>query len=217
MTTRKRSASIRLASMRKSFALKPLALGVAWLSIVGTPRALTKIELISAEARREADLASIEPGRFTIVGPDRAVVYGESISPEGQMENVFLERQVAHDAPELAELRSVWQPPVEHVQYPTLYPPLSLALFSLSASAGVDAAPVVWKVLATLAVAASTPVSRAIVAFTSAKSRTPCAGPRGASGGDAGAAGEASTYTFSASPRRSKVRKNSSSVGPLSS
>ncbi len=74
--------------------LLPLALGVAWLSIEGTPMALTKIELISAEARREADLASIEPGRFTVVGPERAVVYGESISPEGYMENVFLERQV---------------------------------------------------------------------------------------------------------------------------
>lgn len=74
--------------------LLPLALGVAWLSIEGTPRALTKIELISAEARREADLASIEPGRFTVIGPDRAVVYGESISTEGLMEKVFLERQV---------------------------------------------------------------------------------------------------------------------------
>src|SRR6056300_1374940 len=74
--------------------LLPLALSVAWLSIEGTPRALTKIDRISAEARREADLASIEPGRFTTVGPDRAVVYGESVSPEGYMEKVFMERQV---------------------------------------------------------------------------------------------------------------------------
>ena len=74
--------------------LLPLALAVAWLSLEGTPRALTKIELISAEARREADLASIEPGRFTIVGPERAVIYGESISAEGQMEKVFMERRV---------------------------------------------------------------------------------------------------------------------------
>ena len=74
--------------------LLPLALGVAWLSIEGTPRALMNIDRISAEARREADLASIEPGRFTVVGPTEAVIYGESISPEGQMENVFLERQM---------------------------------------------------------------------------------------------------------------------------
>lgn len=81
--------------------LLPLALGVAWLSIEGTPMALTKIELISAEARREADLASIEPGRFTIIGPERAVVYGESISPEGQMEKVFLERQIGGNGVEV--------------------------------------------------------------------------------------------------------------------
>ena len=74
--------------------LLPLALAVAWLSLEGTPRALTKIDLISAEARREADLASIEPGRFTIVGPERAVIYGESVSAEGQMEKVFMERRV---------------------------------------------------------------------------------------------------------------------------
>ena len=81
--------------------LVPLAAAVAWLSIEGTPRALTKIELISAEARREADLASIEPGRFTVVGPERAVIYGESISADGQMEKVFMERQVDGDGVEV--------------------------------------------------------------------------------------------------------------------
>jgi lipopolysaccharide export system permease protein len=74
--------------------LVPLSLIVAWLSIVGTPQALTKIERISAEARREADLASIEPGRFTVLGPDQAVIYGESITPDGFMENVFIQRNV---------------------------------------------------------------------------------------------------------------------------
>jgi lipopolysaccharide export system permease protein len=81
--------------------LVPLALGVAWLSIEGTPLALTKIDQISAEARREADLASIEPGRFTVFGPDQAVVYGESISPDGFMEKVFMERRVADDVVEV--------------------------------------------------------------------------------------------------------------------
>jgi len=81
--------------------LVPLALGVAWLSIVGTPTALIKISQIAAEAKREADLASIEPGRFTVIGPDRAVVYGERISPDGVMENVFLERQVSGNVVEV--------------------------------------------------------------------------------------------------------------------
>ena len=74
--------------------LLPLALGVAWLSIEGSPSAYAKIDLISAEARREADLGSIEPGRFTVFGPDEAVVYGESVTPDGAMHNVFIERRI---------------------------------------------------------------------------------------------------------------------------
>ncbi|MGB5490523.1 MAG: LPS export ABC transporter permease LptF [Woeseiaceae bacterium] len=75
--------------------LAPLALGVAWLSMEGAPMALTAVDRIGAEARREADLASIEPGRFTIFGPDQAVVYGESVTADGVMEKVFMQRQVA--------------------------------------------------------------------------------------------------------------------------
>jgi len=74
--------------------LTPLAAGVAWLAIVGAPQALSNIERISAEARREADLHSIEPGRFTVFGPEQAVVYGERVTPDGFMENVFLERRI---------------------------------------------------------------------------------------------------------------------------
>ena len=81
--------------------LVPLALGVAWLSIEGTPRALTTIERISAEARREADLNSIEPGRFTVFGPDHAVVYGERITEDGFMEGVFMERRLEEDSIEV--------------------------------------------------------------------------------------------------------------------
>ncbi len=74
--------------------LVPLALSVAWLSIDLGPRALQTIERVGAEARREADLASIEPGRFVSIGPDNAVVYGERISEDGLMENVFLQRRL---------------------------------------------------------------------------------------------------------------------------
>ncbi len=72
----------------------PLVLGVAWLSIEVGPRALTAVDRIGAEARREADLASIEPGRFTVLGPDRAVVYGNNVTPEGHLEKVFMQRLV---------------------------------------------------------------------------------------------------------------------------
>ncbi len=59
--------------------------------------------------------------------------------------------QVNHNAPELAELKAKWQPPEEHAKYPTLYPPLALSLFALSASFGADNAALVWKLITTLA------------------------------------------------------------------
>jgi lipopolysaccharide export system permease protein len=74
--------------------LVPLSLAVAWLSIDLGPSALHAIERVGAEARREADLASIEPGRFVSIGPDDAVVYGERIRDDGLMENVFLQRRL---------------------------------------------------------------------------------------------------------------------------
>jgi lipopolysaccharide export system permease protein len=52
--------------------LIPLALGVAWLAMDIGPRALTAIERIGVEARRQADLASIEAGKFTSDGADGA-------------------------------------------------------------------------------------------------------------------------------------------------
>ena len=70
----------------------PLALSVAWLSIDLGPRAMAQVERIGAEARREADLASIEPGKFTVIGSDRAVIYGSRITPEGLIEKVFMQR-----------------------------------------------------------------------------------------------------------------------------
>lgn len=73
----------------------PLAAGVAWLSIEIGPRALVAVDRIGAEARRSADLASIEPGRFTVFGPDDAVVYGERVSSKGVMHRVFLQRRLA--------------------------------------------------------------------------------------------------------------------------
>ncbi len=72
----------------------PLAAGVAWLAIDVGPRALSAVDRIGAEARREADLGSIEPGRFAEFGPENAVVYGENVTADGVMERVFLQRRL---------------------------------------------------------------------------------------------------------------------------
>ena len=85
--------------------LVPLAGIVAWLSIDLGPRALQAVDRIGAEARRAADLASIEPGRFTEVGPDNAVVYGERILDDGSMENVFLQRRIGEGVVEVVVAR----------------------------------------------------------------------------------------------------------------
>jgi lipopolysaccharide export system permease protein len=79
----------------------PLVIGVAWVSIFGGPMAFQAVDRIGAEARREADLASIEPGQFTVFGADKAVVYGNSVTPEGRMEGVFMERRIEDGAIEV--------------------------------------------------------------------------------------------------------------------
>jgi lipopolysaccharide export system permease protein len=75
-----------------SWLLVPLSLAVGWLAMEVVPVALTEIERIGVEARRQADLASIEPGRFTTNNREGAVVYAEKVLAEGTVENVFLQR-----------------------------------------------------------------------------------------------------------------------------
>lgn len=72
--------------------LAPLAVGVAWLAMDVAPGALVAVERIGIEARRQADLSSIEPGRFTSAGND-AIVYAERVPGPGRVENVFLQRR----------------------------------------------------------------------------------------------------------------------------
>lgn len=71
----------------------PLALIVAWISLDVGPRALVAVERIGMEARRQADLSSIEPGQFTSTASDGAVVYAEGVSEGGAVQNVFLQRR----------------------------------------------------------------------------------------------------------------------------
>lgn len=71
----------------------PLFLGVFWLAVDVGPRALADIERIGVEARRQADLASIEPGTFVSGDSDGTVVYAEQVVGPGQVENVFLQRR----------------------------------------------------------------------------------------------------------------------------
>jgi lipopolysaccharide export system permease protein len=71
----------------------PLAAAVAWIAMDVGPKALVAVERIGLEARRQADLASIEPGQFTTTSSNGAVVYAEAVSESGAVENVFLQRR----------------------------------------------------------------------------------------------------------------------------
>lgn len=73
----------------------PLTAAVLWLATDIGPRALEGIEKIGVEARRQADLASIEPGTFVSTGDDNSVVYAENVLGPGRIENVFLQRRNA--------------------------------------------------------------------------------------------------------------------------
>jgi lipopolysaccharide export system permease protein len=75
------------------------------LSIDLGPRALQTIERVGAEARRAADLASVEPGQFVVFGPGNAVVYAERIRKDGMIENVFLQRRVGEGKLEIVVAR----------------------------------------------------------------------------------------------------------------
>jgi lipopolysaccharide export system permease protein len=69
----------------------PLALSVGWISMEIGPQARVEIERISVEARRQADLASIEPGKF-LQGREGAVVYAENVPGPGKVEKVFVQQ-----------------------------------------------------------------------------------------------------------------------------
>ena len=77
-----------------AFLLVPLAAAVAWLSLEIAPMALTEIERIGAEARRQADLASIEPGRFISDSRSNGArsFMRRTSSNSGTIEKVFLQR-----------------------------------------------------------------------------------------------------------------------------
>jgi lipopolysaccharide export system permease protein len=75
-----------------SWLMLPLVIGVGWLAMDTAPKALLAIERISLEARRQADLSSIEPGKFAVDSTQGAVVYAESVVGPGVVENVFMQR-----------------------------------------------------------------------------------------------------------------------------
>lgn len=68
-----------------------LATAVAWLSLEAGPSAQREVKQIFDEARKAADLAMLEPGRFISFGKERVTIYAEEVGEDGTLSNVFVQ------------------------------------------------------------------------------------------------------------------------------
>jgi len=85
-----------------------LALFVGWLALVVSPAAIRDIQDLGEEARRQASLDLLEPGRFVSFDGGRAVLYAQSASGDGRLHNVFVQRQVPAGT-EIVIAAAAWQ------------------------------------------------------------------------------------------------------------
>ncbi len=65
---------------------------LAWLTLVLAPQATGRTLSLRSEALRAGQFAPIAPGKFRTFGGGDAVVYAESVDPQGVLSNVFVER-----------------------------------------------------------------------------------------------------------------------------
>jgi len=85
-----------------------LATFVGWLSLIISPGAIRQVQVIAEQARQSVDLRVLEAGRFISFGDDEAVMYAESVSADGVLANVFVQRR---DGPrvEVIVAEEAWQ------------------------------------------------------------------------------------------------------------
>lgn len=67
---------------------------LGWMSLFAGPWAAQQGELIKSQARQDAELGLLEPGRFRQLAGGTAVFYAESIAEDGTLENVFIQRRI---------------------------------------------------------------------------------------------------------------------------
>ncbi|HSN70572.1 MAG TPA: LPS export ABC transporter permease LptF [Steroidobacteraceae bacterium] len=68
--------------------------GLAWLTFVVVPGAAARAQEIRAEALRNAQFGSLEPGRFRSFSGGDVVFYAERVDANGVLYNVFVQRTV---------------------------------------------------------------------------------------------------------------------------
>lgn len=78
-----------------------LLLGAALAVVVGTlaigvsPLAVRQVQALADQARRDASLGLLTPGRFVSFGNGEAVLYAEGVTPDAHLRGVFVERRTA--------------------------------------------------------------------------------------------------------------------------
>ena len=85
-----------------------LAAIVGWLALVVSPAAIREVQLIVEEAKQRVDLRVLEAGRFISFDAQEAVMYAESMSADGVLENVFVQRRI-NEQVEVIVAERAWQ------------------------------------------------------------------------------------------------------------
>ena len=88
-----------------SWLVLPLALVVGYLALIVGPMATLEVERIGAAAKRNVDLASLEPGRFIETGSGGAVIYAERVDDDGALTRVFVQRRYPDGTVEIVTAR----------------------------------------------------------------------------------------------------------------
>ncbi len=70
-----------------------LAIGTGWLSLVVSPNAIAEVEAIAQDTRHRASLKMVEAGRFMNIGSGETVLYAETVTDSGRLQNVFVQRR----------------------------------------------------------------------------------------------------------------------------
>lgn len=83
---------LRLARPLLLFAMLLAAL-LAWLALDMAPRASAEALRTKRAAQREAEVGILEAGRFKAADGGTIVFYAERVTPEGALENVFIQRR----------------------------------------------------------------------------------------------------------------------------
>lgn len=69
-----------------------LALLVGWVSLVAAPDAAARVQTLRSTALQAGEFAPISPGSFRSFGGGSAVLYAQSVNPEGELQRVFVKR-----------------------------------------------------------------------------------------------------------------------------